>query len=465
MPHFDLHRPIPLLSTAGLSLCSIVAHASGFALLEQSASRLGAAFAGTAVAADDATTVFFNPAGLSHLQGPEAIVVASGIEITSEFNDEASQAALGQPPGHNGGDAGGWNFVPSAYVAAPLDERLAIGLGVNAPFGLKTDYEPGWIGRFQALKSEIRTINVNPSLSWRVNDAFSIGVGVSYQRLDAELTNAVNYTAVVAQGVQQLVALGQLPAAAAPGVIAANAGLEGGARVEGDDDSWGFNVGLLVDLSDTTRLGVSYRSKIEYEVQGAVSFGPPVVAHPIGSAIVTRASAAGGSLSNGPVSVDIELPDIATISLRQQIGKNFTLLADVGWTGWSTITELRVVRDTGETVSFTPEDWEDAWRFAMGGAYEASDKLTLRAGIAYDESAVPDATRTPRLPDTNRTWVAVGARWTPRDSLVLDVGYAHLFSDDVPLNQNAGSTATSGFLIGEQESDIHIVSTQLLYRF
>ena len=465
MPHFDLHRLISLLSTAGLSLCPIVAHASGFALLEQSASRLGAAFAGTAVAADDATTLFFNPAGLSHLQRPEAIVVASGIEITSEFNDEASQAALGQPPGHNGGDAGGWNFVPSAYVAAPLNDRLAIGLGVNAPFGLKTDYEPGWIGRFQALKSEIRTINVNPSLSWRVNDAFSIGVGVSYQRLDAELTNAVNYTAVVAQGVQQLVALGQLPAAAAPGVIAANAGLEGGARVEGDDDSWGFNIGLLFDLSDTTRLGVSYRSKIEYEVQGAVSFGPPVVTHPIGSAIVTRASAAGGPLSNGPASVDIELPDIATISLRQQIGKNFTLLADVGWTGWSTIRELRVVRDTGETVSVTPENWEDAWRFAVGGAYEASDKLTLRAGIAYDESAVPDSTRTPRLPDTNRTWVAVGVRWTPRDSLVLDVGYAHLFSDDVPLNQNAGSTATSGFLIGEQESDIDIVSTQLIYRF
>ena len=465
MPHFDQRRPVMLLSAAALSLSPGVIHASGFALLEQSASRLGAAFAGTAAAADDATTVFFNPAGLSLLESAEAIVVASGIEITSAFNDQASQAALGQPLGHNGGDAGGWNFVPSAYAAAPLNDKIAIGLGVNAPFGLKTDYEPGWIGRFQALKSEIRTINVNPSLSWRVSDAFCVGVGVSYQRLDAELTNAVNYTAVVAQGVQQLVALGQLPAAAAPGVIAANAGLEGGGRVEGDDDAWGFNIGLLFDVSETTRLGVSYRSKIEYEVKGAVNFGPPVVTQPIGAAIVSRASAAGGPLSNGPASVDIELPDIATLSLRQQFAKRFTLLADVGWTGWSTIKELRVVRDTGATVSVTPEHWEDAWRFALGGAYEASDKLTLRAGLAYDESAVPDSTRTPRLPDTNRTWVALGARWTPRDSLVLDVGYAHLFSDDVPLNQNAGSTATSGFLIGEQESDIDIVSTQLIYRF
>jgi long-chain fatty acid transport protein len=165
MPRFDCPRSGLLLSTAALSLGPIVTHASGFALLEQSASRLGAAFAGTAVAADDATTVFFNPAGLSRLEGAEAIFVASGIGITSEFNDEGSQAALGQPLGHNGGDAGGWSFVPSAYVAARLNDRFAIGLGVNAPFGLKTEYELGWIGRFQALKSEIKTINVNPSLS------------------------------------------------------------------------------------------------------------------------------------------------------------------------------------------------------------------------------------------------------------------------------------------------------------
>ncbi|MGH8176407.1 MAG: OmpP1/FadL family transporter [Steroidobacter sp.] len=465
MRRFNKTTSIPLFTTAALTLCPIVAHASGFALLEQSASRLGMAFAGTAVAADDATTVFFNPAGLNHLQGPEAIVVASGIEITSQFGDEGSQPALAQPLGHNGGDAGGWNFVPSAYVAAPVSDTFAIGVGVNAPFGLKTDYGPGWIGRFQALKSEIRTINLNPSIAWRVNETLSLGVGVNYQRLEAELTNAVSYSAVVAQGVQQLVALGQLPPAAAPGVIAANAGLEGRARVSGDDKAWGFNLGLLLDVSETTRIGIAYRSKIDYEVSGSVNFAPPAIAHPVGAAIVASASASGAPLATGPASVDLELPEIATVSLRRQFGERVALFADVGWTGWSSVQELRVVRDTGAVVSVTPEEWEDTFRYALGGAYEMSDALTVRAGVAYDESAVPDSIRTPRLPDTNRTWVAFGARWQPTESILLDLGYAHLFSDTVPLNQNAGNIASSAFLIGEQESDIDIVSTQFTYRF
>ena len=175
------------------------AGASGFALLEQSASRLGTAFAGTGAAADDATTLFFNPAGMMKLEGNQlAAGLASGIEITSEFSNAGSTAAFGQPLGGTGGDAGGWNFVPGAYLTTPLTDDLTIGLGINAPFGLKLVYEAGWVGRFQALHSEIQTINVNPSIAWQVNDRFSIGAGISYQHLQAELTNAVNYSAVVA---------------------------------------------------------------------------------------------------------------------------------------------------------------------------------------------------------------------------------------------------------------------------
>src|SRR4029079_362779 len=178
-------------------------------------------------------------------------------------------------------------------------DDLTFGLGINAPFGLKLVYDDGWVGRFQALHSEIQTINFNPSLAWHVNDRFSIGAGVSYQHLQAELTNAVNYSAAVAQGVQQLVALGQLPAEAAPGIIAANAGLEGAARVRGDDTGWGYNVGVLFDASDTTRIGLGYRSGIEYDVGGTISFTAPAsVPNPIGASIVAAASAPGAPLSS-----------------------------------------------------------------------------------------------------------------------------------------------------------------------
>jgi long-chain fatty acid transport protein len=257
-----------------------------------------------------------------------------------------------------------------------------------------------------------------------------------------------------------------LPAAAAPGVIAANAGLEGDTRVRGDDDSWGFNIGVLFDASDTTRIGLSYRSTIDYRVRGTVTFTPPAaVPNPIGASIVAAASADGAPLSSGPVFVDLKLPDSALLSLQQKLGDKVTLLADIAWTGWSTVQELVVVRDSGEIVQATPERWGDVFRYALGATYAINPRLTLRAGAAYDNTPVPDATRTPRLPDPDRMWVATGARWQPTDALLIDFGYTHLFSDKVTLNQDAGNAALYGVLVGEQESDIDIVTAQLTYRF
>lgn len=452
-------------ATASLALIPTAAGASGFALLEQSASRLGTAFAGTAAAADDATTVFFNPAGMTALSQPEGVVSTSGIDIGSEFRNDSSVPAFAQPLGGSGGDAGDWNFVPAAYFALPAGDNLAFGIGVNAPFGLKLVYDADWIGRFQALHSEISTLNINPSVAYRIGERISLGAGIDFQRLDAELTNDVNYSAVVAQGVQQLVGAGQLPPATGAAIVAANAGLAGHARVRGDDDAWGFNLGALFELSDQTRLGLSYRSSIDYTVGATISFAAPTGADAIANGIIAAASAAGAPLASGPVRVDLELPDSATVSLEHRFGEKYALLADVAWTGWSSIQELRIVRDSGTTVSVTPERWKDTWRYALGATYAMNDALTLRAGVAFDETPVPDETRTPRLPDTDRTWVAVGARWQASTSLLMDFGYAHLFSDTVPLHQNAGNAATSALLDGNQHSDIDIVSAQLVYRF
>jgi long-chain fatty acid transport protein len=452
-------------ATGSLTLIPTLAGASGFALLEQSASRLGTAYAGTAAAADDATTVFFNPAGMTSLRETEAVLSASGIEITSEFRNDSSVPAFAQPLGDEGGDAGDWNFVPAAYFVLPVGDDLAFGVGVNAPFGLKLIYGNGWIGRFQGLRNDIKTLNVNPSVAWRINERISIGAGIDYQRIDAELTNDVNYSAVIAQGVQQLVAAGQLPPATGAAVIAANAGLSGLARVEGDDDAWGFNVGALFDLSDNTRLGVAYRSSIDYTVGGSLEFAAPPGADPIASGIIAAASAPGAPLSSGAVSVALELPDSATLSLQHRFTQQFALLADVAWTGWSSVQELRIVRDSGATASLTPEQWNDTWRFALGAEYAMNDRITLRAGVALDETPVPDDTRTPRLPDSDRTWVAIGAHWEISPALLMDFGYAHLFSETVSLDQDAGNVAASALLNGRQHSDVDIVSAQLAYRF
>ena len=448
-----------------LLLPSLPAWSAAFALQEQSASRLGTAFAGSASAADDASTLFYNVAGLAYLDHPEVLVVVSGIGLNSEFDDEGSAPALGQPLGGEGGDAGSWSAVPSLYAALPLNETLAVGLGLNVPFGLVTDYDDDWMGRFQARRSKIETINVAPSIAWRPNKQWSIGLGINYQTIDAKLTNSVNYSAVVAQGLQQLVQAGQLPPSAVPTLLAANAGLEGRTKLDGDDAAWGFNVGVLFEPVEGTRIGLSYRSKYKYEVDGDVAFTVPTATNPVGAGIIAAASAPGALLSNQDITVDITLPELVTASITQQVGPAFRLMADLSWQRWSRIEELRVENNAGTTISLTPEEWDDTWRVNIGGEWEMSDRWTLRAGAAYDQSAVPDSTRTPRLPDSDRIWIAVGAQWRPSDAVVVDAGYAHLFADKGPSEQGTANQALSGVLIGDYEAAVDIVSVQLAYRF
>lgn len=426
-------------------------HASGFALLEQSASRLGAAFSGTAAAADDATTIFYNPAGMMKLDEFEISAAASGVNISSQFRNDASQPALGQPLGAEGGDAGDWNAVAAAYIALPINENLAAGFGFNVPFGLKLEYDDDWMGRFQAGLSEIRTFNLNPALAFRLNEHISLGFGMNYQRILAELTSSVNYTAAIA--------------AVSPALVPLNTGLEGNLAVRGDDAAWGFNAGVLFEFTPRARLGLSYRSSIQYEVDGTVDFTAPTATNPTGAAIIAAASQPGGPLADGGATVDIELPDIAIASLYQALGDDFELLIDVAWTGWSSVQYLNVVRDDGTLLSSTPELWEDTWRYAIGATWKVNDAWKLRGGLALDEAAVPDETRTARLPDTKRKWVAIGARWTPTTATIIDFGYAHLFSDDVPIDHNEGSTLRSGLLNGQYESAIDIVALQFGYRF
>jgi long-chain fatty acid transport protein len=433
-------------------------------LLEQSASSLGTAFAGTAAAGVDATTIFFNPAGMTRLSGTQLSLVNSGVDITSRFHNGGSTAAFGQPSGSGGGNAGDWNFVPSVYLSKTLGPRLALGLGINAPFGLQTDYDDAWVGRFQALHSEIKTMNVNPALAFRLTERLSLGVGIDYQRLQAELTNAVDYSAVVAQGVQQLVAAQRLPPQAVPGILSGSTALEGRARVRGDDTGWGFNVGLLWDLSQYTHLGLSYRSEIAYDVRGTARFTSPEASNAVAAGIIAQASAAGAALANGAVSVDLTVPDSAVLSLQQAVGERAHLLVDVAWTGWSSVQELRVVRDSGTTVSVTPERWHDTWRYAVGATYEVRGGITLRAGVAHDQTPVPDATRTPRLPDSDRIWTAFGARWD-RGPLTVDFGYAHLFGDTVPMDQNGGNAVAAGVLRGKQVADVEVMGLQFAFRW
>jgi long-chain fatty acid transport protein len=452
----------------GVALTPAAAWSSSFQLLEQSGSNLGTAFAGTGTAQNDVSSIFFNPATLSTLTSPQVAVNLSLVDINTRFHDRGSSPALGQPLSAgsvDGGNAGGLNYVPSLYLGAPVNDRISVGFAINAPFGLRTDYDAGWIGRYQALKSDIKTYNFNPAIAFKLGSYFTFAVGADYQRLQAELGSAVNYSAVVAQGVQQLVLAGQVPPAAVPGLIAANAGLEGRTRVRGDDAAWGYNAGLLFEIPGSTRIGLSYRSAILYHIDGSVQFSAPQASQATGAAIIGGAALPGGPLAGGPVGLKLKLPDTAILSIAQPVSSSVELLADVAWTGWDSIQALNITRPNGVVVSSTPERWDNTWRASLGASWQMNPQWKFRGGVAWDQSPVPDSTRTPRLPDQDRKWIAIGTQWQPTETLAIDFGYAHLFVKDAALNQSEGNPQLSALLLGDQSSKINIASLQATYRF
>lgn len=444
------------------------AHGAAFALQEESASGLGNAFAGGAAAAEDASSMSVNPATLSKYNSPQVVVGVHLIAPSFKFKDGGSAAAAFQPLGSEGGDAGSSVPVPNLYLAVPVTKALTFGLGINVPFGLVTEYNDDFVGRFQGVKSEVKTLNINPALSWKVNDQLALGVGVNWQRIDANFTSMVNYSGAMAQAAGTAAAQGLIPASLVPSIIGATSGLQSKSTVDGDDSTWGWNVGLLWDLNPATRIGVSYRSPVKYKVTGNVSFDNPTPSVPAPLAPVVGQLAQQintVALFNSGITADIKLPDTANFSIFQSFNDRWDWMADVQWTGWSTLHDLTFVRTTGSVLQSTPENFDDVWRLSVGATYKYNDQWKLRGGLAWDQSPVNDTDRTVRLPDSDRIWVAGGAQYKFSPQLKFDVGLAYLFVNSSDINQNAGSTAQSGLVNGHYDSHVVIVSGQMVYSF
>jgi len=445
-----------------------LAYGSAFALQEQSGSGLGNAFAGGAAAAEDASTIFTNPAGMSRLTGMQAATAGSLICPSVKFSNNGSVPATFQSLGGEGGDAGGCAVVPGLYFAMPINGQWSVGLGVNAPFGLKTEYDSDWIGRFQAVKSKIETINVNPAVSFKANDMVTIGGGVNYQHLKAELTNRVNYAGAIGQAAAAAAAAGQIPAAAITPILTAYSGAQTDAKITGNDGAWGWNIGVLVNIDPQTRFGASYRSTVKYNVNGNAEFtnpGVPTLPASLAPVAGALANAVNAVLANGGINLDIKLPDTANVSIFRQLDSKWDVMADAQYTGWGTVQNLTVVRSTGSVLSNTPENFRNTWRGSVGANYHYNDQWMLRGGFAYDQSPIRDAQRTPRLPDNNRTWVSFGAQYKISPQLALDAGYTYIFVKDPNINQNAGSTSGNALLLGTYKSNVNIAAAQLTYTF
>ncbi len=434
-------RKLGIACTVLLAVSTQQAAAAGFQLIEQSVSSMGSAYAGTGAVAQDASTVYFNPAGMTKLEGGSLSAGIHGILPKAHYQDEGSlhsAAALGATLGtEESGNLGQDAFIPNFYYSQQVGDYVFLGLGVNVPFGMSTEYDDNWIGRYHAIKSELHTVNINPSLAFKLGDHFSVGVGANAQYLEAELTNAVDFGLIMA------------PALATTA--------DGTSTVKGDDWGFGWNLGLLVEPVEGSRIGVHYRSSVKYEVEGTVEFEN--VPAPLA-----------GIFTNADASSDVEVPASLTVSLYQDINDVLEVMFDYSRTYWHVMDELRF--DFANTLpdGVTTLKWKDSDRYSLGFQYKPSDKWKIRTGIAYDETPIPSAHyRTPRVPGEDRYWITLGAGYQATKSLSFDFGYAHIFLDDAQLNKqfnlDGGENNGRGNLHGEVESEIDIVSLQMNYRF
>ncbi|WP_374481138.1 OmpP1/FadL family transporter [Zoogloea sp.] len=422
---------IPLVLSA-LAFSSS-ATAAGFQLMEQNGSGLGTAYAGQAAVAEDASTIYFNPAGMSYLAGTHNFsVVGTLISRSTRFSDQGTTpmpvinprtgAPIGSfhPAGGDGGEGGGVHAIPAIYYAYALAPDWRLGLGIGPTFADETEYDSTFIGRFSGQKTRIRHININPSVAYRVNERLSLGAGVNYVDSKIEFTQATPY-------------------------VGAPLG-----RLKGDGRAWGYNLGLMYQLDEATRLGVSYRSKVKVDLDGTQTV----------LGLIDRA-----------ITASIETPDTLSIALQHKLNERWTLLGDYSWTGWSSLQALepKVAASGAAATAPLRYNFKDTWRVGVGATWQYNQDWKLRAGTAFDKNPIPDDTsRTMTVPDADRIWLAFGAKWAVAPNTSLDFGYAHLFLKDTHTARavtNTAETVTLQTVRGKFENSVDLLSVQLNYAF
>ncbi len=390
---------------------STSAFSAGFQLSEYSVTNLGRAFNGAGVVGDDFSAIAFNPAGMNlrqnGMQAGTAVVM-----VKAEVDGKTINGGIN--PGTEG-DISLRSWVPHFFAQTQVNDKINFGLGVYAPFGLSTVYNDNWFGRTHALKSYISALDIAPAMSYKVTDKFSIGGSVFAERVDAKLTNYLpNY--VEAMGLT--VPLG------------------GYNKVEGDDWSYGYTLGLVYEPVKNTRFGVSYRSKVSHELKGKQKVaGSNMPAAYMGMPIPY--------FQNGSFTgyAKVTLPEHVLLSAYHRIDK-IGLSASAKWTRWSRFESLDIRSPNFPGgVHSTPEKWENVWMAGIGMDYYHNDNLTFRLGVSFDESPVKDAKyRTARIPDNNRWWTSLGVSYAFGNAQI-DFAYAHMFVKSAKTrNEASGST-------------------------
>ncbi|EPL14933.1 OmpP1/FadL family transporter [Pseudomonas sp. CF161] len=407
-------KKVMLKTTISLAvaMASSQLFASGFALNEQSISGMGTGFAGRSSSADDASTVFGNPAGMSRLKRQQVTGGMAAIDASTDIKDTS-----GSRSGTNKGDMVPFTAVPMGFYVKPIDDQWAFGLGVYAPFGLITDYENSFQGRNFGSKSEVKVVTFQPTVSYAFNDKVSIGFGPTINRISGVLESTLN-----------------TPFTATDGQV----------QIKGDDIGYGYNIGVLVQATDTTRVGLTYHSKVDYKLEGHTTVSP-------GAGTPTPVMKG----ARYDASLKIQTPESLDLSVTQELNDAWTLYAGTTWTRWSRLKDI-TVNNEGVTVAagggaapgaFTTikedQNWHDTWAYAIGTSYQLNKQWVLRTGLTFDQSPTNNTDRSPRIPTGDRTIFSLGAGWSPTEDLTIDVAYSYLKEEKVNINRSNSSPTAS----------------------
>ncbi|HEU0229733.1 MAG TPA: outer membrane protein transport protein [Burkholderiaceae bacterium] len=429
-----------------LGLTCSRANASAFQLIEQNASGLGNSYAGSAAIADNASTIFYNPAGMTRLPGVNLSAGMTAITTTFKFSDNGSTGPGGLPLGTNqGGDAGGTSFLPNLYASWQLDPSWFVGLGVGAPYGLSTDWDSDWVGRYQSTRFDLQSVNINPSVAYKASSRLSLGVGLDWLYADADYRRNVPTAGLIPQIPSTLP--GSVRQALASQLMA-SPDMNARARLHGS--GWGWNMGLLYRATDQTRIGLAYRSRVHVPLEGTTSLAgiPGAFSSAIPGAVDNSASAT--------------LPDTATLSVVHDINSKWQVLADLAWTGWSSLPELKIHNGAlgDDTLKL---EFRNTWRVALGANYQINGRWKLRTGVSYDQSPIRGSDLRPTsLPDNDRVSVALGVQYRFNQHATVDVGYEHLFFHS---HINNATNPAEGTVTGTLNTAADLVGVQVSYRF
>jgi long-chain fatty acid transport protein len=442
--HLSGHLAASCVAGLILAWTPRVSTGAGFELLHQRDALLGTAFAGTAAVAQDATTAFFNPAGLPllgrtrGLSGWNLVAGAAVILPSNRFSNSGTIPAPGAPLGTDGGNTGSVSPLPIIDVAYHEGDRWGIGFATGVPYGLKSEYSSDWMGRYLAIKSELTTLQATLSGGFKVAPGWWLGAGVSYFSAKSELTNAVNW-----------------------GPFG-----DGQSKLETDAHNWGYNLGALWMPTNATRVGLNYRSGYKLKLSGTIQTTFPGT--PAQLALLGPLAQAAYAAANGNAQAwGLNLPSSVTFSVKHSLTPRWDLLADVAWVHWSVFKQFQVVRDNGLVLTNAPQNWTNTWRVAVGATYRLSDSVKLTGGIAYDQSPVPDQYRNPVVPDNDWRWFAFGAQMALSRKVRLDLSYAYISVKKANISASRYDGAgipdpNSGTLIGSYRTYSNTIAAQIV---